>query len=109
MPRTWDEAALRNLIDGEREEELTLDYKAADAVSKADRKKLEITKDVSAMANSAGGVVIYGIRERQDRPHLPENLDPIDRREFSKEWLEHVISNIRPRIADLVIHPVPLS
>src|SRR5690606_13335773 len=107
----WDQARLEQyFIDG-IEESLTLDYKAAAALDKSDKKKIEITKDVSAMANSAGGTIIYGIAEFQDssRKHLPEKLDPVDRTAFTKEWLEHIIGNIQPRIDGVIIHPVPIS
>jgi hypothetical protein len=63
------------------------------------------------MANSYGGIIIYGVSECQDklRKHLPEKSDPIDRTQLPKEWLEHVINNIRPKIEGLVIHPVPIN
>jgi predicted HTH transcriptional regulator len=110
MSQIWDQAAIQEYIDEEREESLTLDYKAAGSLAKSDGKKAEITKDVSAMANSAGGIIIYGLAEYQDRAkeHLAEKIDPIDRGQFPKEWLEHVINNIRPHIDGLIIHPVPL-
>jgi predicted HTH transcriptional regulator len=62
----WDEAKLQSYIGNSIEESLTLDYKAADALASSDGKKKEITKDVSAMANSAGGLIIYGISEFTD-------------------------------------------
>lgn len=93
------------------EESLHLDYKAAGSLAKTQQKKDEIVKDVTAFANSDGGVIIYGVREHSanDKKHLPERLDPIDRAEFSKEWLEHVISNAAPRIPNIRIHPIPIS
>lgn len=111
MTKEWDEAALQQYIDDEIEESLMLDYKAADSLDKADKKKTEITKDVSAMANSAGGLIIYGISEYKDpsKEHLPEALSPINRRNFPKEWLEQIINNIRPHIDDLAIHPIDLN
>ena len=36
-----------------------MEYKRATALSRKDRDKDEITKDVSAFANSAGGILIY--------------------------------------------------
>jgi hypothetical protein len=110
MTVEWNEAALQQYIDDQTEETLTLEYKGADALEKTDWKKKEITKDVSAMANSTGGLIIYGISEYKDsaKKHLPEALSPINRRGISKEWLEQVINNIRPHIDDLLIHPVPL-
>ena len=107
----WNEARLNQMIKDEIEESLNLDYKAAGSLEKSDKKKTEITKDISAMANSAGGVIIYGISEFQqkDRGHFPEKIDPVDRKSFPKEWIEQVVGNIQPRITGIIIHPVPIS
>src|SRR5262249_38779718 len=111
MPAKWGQAELQRHIDDGVEENLNLDYKAGDALDKADKKKTEITKDVSAMANSAGGTIIYGIKEyaQPDKKHLPEDFAPIDRTQFSKEWLEQIINSIQPRVNGIIIHPVDLS
>lgn len=111
MAEIWDEARIQRYISEGIEESLNLDYKEARSIAKTDGKRTEITKDVSAMANSDGGTIIYGVAEYQDkaREHLPEKIDAIDRTEFSKEWLEHVIGNIRPKIDGIVIHPVPIG
>ena len=107
----WQLTEIQKYIDDKIQESLLLDYKAADSLEKNDPKRREITKDVSAMANSAGGIIIYGIKEHldTDKKYLPEKIDPIDQSQFSKEWLEHIINNIRPRIEGLIIHPVPVS
>ena len=108
-PRT--EADLLQLIRDKVEESVVLDYKRGEALTKAkgDLTK-EVTKDVSAFANSAGGVLIYGISEGSDATkHQPVALAPIDRNEFSKERLEHLINNIQPRIAGVEIVSVSLS
>lgn len=106
---SWDEDLVVRMIADGIEESLHLDYKAAGSLAK--QKKDEIVKDVTAFANSDGGVIIYGVREHSanDKKHLPERLDPIDRAEFSKEWLEHVIANAAPRMPNIRIHPIPIS
>ncbi|MEP7038440.1 MAG: ATP-binding protein [Acidobacteriota bacterium] len=111
MPKSWTEAKLQNLIAGEIEESLTLEYKSAEALERSDYKKKEITKDVSAMANAAGGLVIYGISEfsEPDKRYLPEKITPVDRTKFSREWVEQIINAIRPRIDGILIHSVTLS
>lgn len=94
------------------EENLNLDYKAAEGLGKSDGKKAEISKDVSAFANSAGGIIIYGIDEFNDptKKHLPEKINPVNRTEFTKEWLEQIInSNISPKISGLIIHPITVG
>lgn len=111
MARNWTEAKLNNLITSGIEESLTLEYKAADALERSEYKKKEITKDVSAMANSAGGVIIYGIGEfsGSERRHLPERITPVNRNDFPREWVEQIINAIRPRIDGIRIHSISLS
>lgn len=106
----WDEQNLLQLIEDKLEENMQLDYKAAAALQKVDGKKLEISKDVSAFANSAGGTIVYGMDESSDEPHYPISLSPIDPKTISKEWLEQVInSRIQPRISGININPVELK
>jgi hypothetical protein len=111
MNKLWNEQEISDLIKNQIEENLNLDYKSAESLSKSsDLKKKEIAKDVSAMANSDGGVIIYGVKEYDvsDKRHLPEKIDPIDRNEISKEWLEQIINtNIFPRISNIIIEPIP--
>lgn len=108
----WDLEKIQEFIQNGNEENINLDYKAADSLGKSEPKKREISKDVSAFANSDGGIIIYGVKEfdEVDKRHLPEKIDPIDRTIISKEWLEQVInSNISPRIHGAVIHPIPIE
>ena len=109
MVSKWTEQELQRHIDDKIEEQLQLEYKAAASLAKQNDKTSEITKDVSAMANSDGGTIIYGIKEFPSPNHFPEKLDPIDRTQFSKEWLEDIIHLIRPRIEGVTITPVNLS
>jgi len=111
MARNWTEAKLQNFITNGIEESLTLEYKAAEALDRSEYKKKEMTKDVSAMANAAGGVLIYGISEfsAENKRHLPEKITPVNRNEFPREWVEQIIQAIRPRIDGIVIHSVNLS
>jgi len=107
----WTKQRLDQMIADNVEETLALDYKRADSLAKTDGKRAEVTKDVSSFANSSGGVVVYGIAEFDDdaKRHLPERLDPIQRAQISKEWLDQVIQTIRPKIEGVIIHPVPIS
>lgn len=110
VPKKLEE--INRLIADGVEENISLDYKAADALQKTDGKKKEIAKDVSAMANSAGGVIIYGVKEFDDtaRKHLPEALSPVSRTAFTKEQLEQIINgNISPKIEGLLIHPISIQ
>jgi hypothetical protein len=55
--------------------------------------------------------LIYGISQFQDsgKEHLAEKISPVKRGDVSKEWLEQVIGNVRPRITGVVIHAVEVS
>src|SRR5450631_1691194 len=104
----WTPEKIQRLIDDKIEEGAQLDYKATGAFEHTYSKKAEITKDVSAFANSAGGTIIYGLKEFNEdaRKHLPEKIDPIDGRDFSREWLDQNIGQISSRIENVIISPV---
>ena len=92
------------LIKNSVEESLTIEFKAAGALEKKDSKKQEIGKDVSAFANSAGGIIFYGIEERE---HRAADFSFIDGNEITKEWIENVISGqIHRKIPGLRVIPV---
>lgn len=98
---------IEKLISNEVEENIHLDYKAAGALDKKDDKKRnEITKDISAFANSDGGIIVYGVSEED---HRPKGISPVDGRIYTKEWLENVIQLIQPRIDGLKIYPVRIN
>lgn len=104
LPQSVEE--LKLYISNRVQESLHLDYKASDSLN--DKARNEIAKDVSAFANSDGGIIIYGIREDN---HLPTEIDGgADHSRYTKEWLEQVIvSNISPKIDGLLIHAIPIS
>lgn len=98
--------ALERFVEDQIPESIELDYKASPAI-RHDRKD-EIAKDVCAFANSAGGMIIYGIEERE---HVPVRIDDgVDHKRFSREWLESIIlSRVAPRLAGLEVAQIPLS
>jgi hypothetical protein len=100
----YDIAFIESLIKNEIEESINVDFKSGDALSKLDAKKKEISKDVSAFANSNGGIIIYGVNEIN---HKASELSFVNGNEFTKEWLEQVISStIQRNIPDLKIFPI---
>jgi predicted HTH transcriptional regulator len=100
----YDIEFIESLIKNEIEESINVDFKSAGALSKLDAKKKEISKDISAFANSNGGIIIYGVDEIN---HKASELSFIDGNEFTKEWLEQVISStIQRNIPDLKIFPI---
>jgi predicted HTH transcriptional regulator len=107
-PWDWDESDLLRLIADGVTETITLDYKESTALGKTDKQKGDISKDVSAFANSAGGTIVYGIVEDN---HLPKKLDfGSDPKDITREWLEQVInSTIQRKVPDVRVKQVPLT
>ncbi|MBD2361568.1 ATP-binding protein [Anabaena minutissima FACHB-250] len=108
-PWDWLEEDIELLIQEGVQESLTLDYKRCASLDKRnpDRNK-ELSKDVSAFANSAGGVIIYGVIETN---HLPTKIDVgYDPAEITREWIEQVInSTIKRRIDGIRIKQIELK
>lgn len=108
----WSFEKIKSLIEGGIEERYDLEFKGARALKSKDPKsKNEIVKDVSAMANSAGGTIIYGIAETTGSGGAPyaESIEPIDRSIFSSDTLDQVIQSIQPRIDGLRIVPIDIT
>jgi len=98
---------INKIFENKIEESFYLDYKSADSLGFEDHRKDEISKDISSFANSDGGIIIYGIKEVN---HLPQEITPINGQIFTKEWLEHIITDkIQRRIPDLHIFPIRLD
>lgn len=92
---------INNLITNQAEETIHLEFKRGDALKKEEKSKREIAKDVSAFANSDGGIIIYGIEEVNNKAH---SLKFVNGKEIPKEWLEQIIdSSIQRRIEGLTI------
>lgn len=108
-PEDWDEQVLLEMIRSKYEESIELEFKEARALGREDGKKFDISKDVSSFANSAGGIILYGMEESASSNHCAGALSPIDSTEFPKEWLEQIVnSRIHPRIDGLIVNPIEL-
>lgn len=104
IPTTQED--LDQYIQLQVQESVHLDYKHSDALLKTGQK--EIPKDVSAFANSDGGMIIYGIEESG---HLPMRIDGgVSNSAISREWIEQtILNNIAPRIDGIEIHQIPID
>lgn len=108
-PWKWTENDLQALERQQIPEALDLEYKGADALINSDANKREISKDVSAMANAAGGTIIYGVSEDK-RSRMMTLTGGIDPKLVTNEWLEQVIgSGIQRRIDGLRINQIALN
>jgi len=73
----WEPSDLQYLIDNEVEESERLDYKQAMPLG-SEEKNCEAAKDVSALANTAGGRLIVGLVEHETRGmDVPVEYAPI--------------------------------
>ena len=102
--KEYTEQDIDSLIKNKVEESINLDFKSSDSLGSEQSKKKELSKDVSSFANSAGGIIIYGITENN---HVAESPSFIDGNKFTKEWIEQVIhSNIHRKVDGILIIPV---
>ena len=86
-------------------ESVILDYKTVIAGKPKDR--AELAKDVSALANSAGGYIVIGVEEKRGKPvHPPTGLPRMLDGHKVEEWIGQVVaSNISPRVP-VTIRPI---
>jgi hypothetical protein len=105
--RKYTKAHIDYLIRSQAEESVHIEFKAGNALGRTDNKKKEISKDVSSMANADGGIIIYGLSERE---HKAFGYAFVDGTKYPKEWLEQVInSKIKRRIPDLTIDVIRIQ
>lgn len=103
----WTRDDLEKLIEDDIRESLTLDYKSSPSLGKESRHRNELSKDISAFANSAGGTIIYGMVEKDQKPDRID--DGCDDSVINREWLEQTINTvIQPRVQGIVIRQIPL-
>ncbi|WP_299110080.1 ATP-binding protein [uncultured Tenacibaculum sp.] len=112
----WNIKAINEYIRTEAKESNSLEFKRAaslyNSMNKAGSKSDDLSKDVSAMANSNGGIIIYGIQEFNSGSNKckAECIDYVDSNKVSEEWIEQVInSRITPRIDNVEIIKVDFS
>jgi len=96
----WDEDYILNLLPGEHD---WIEYKDARSIDFAlpggneSRGLDELSKQISAFANSGGGAIVYGIKNT--RPGSAREVDDaggvtLNLKNGVKEWLEDVIPNL---------------
>jgi hypothetical protein len=101
---SYNQNYIERIIGIHTEESIHLDFKRGDAINLSEEKRKEIAKDVSAFANSDGGLIIYGVAEKN---HKADSYAFIDGNQISKEWLEQIINTrIQRKIEGLIIYPI---
>lgn len=107
--REWDVSDLENLCNIKAEESSNLEFKRSASLNNTPQNKEELCKDVSAMANAAGGIIVYGIAEGSlgEADYIDNGCSPSDTK---VEWIDQVLnSGIEPRISELSITSIPLA
>ncbi|WP_289110488.1 ATP-binding protein [uncultured Alistipes sp.] len=110
VPKTLED--IQDLVTNEIEESTELEYKREVKVSTPGKDwKKELAKDVSAMANANGGIIIYGVGEKDKNGRsVPKDIIPIPNTEISKDSLSQIISaNIQPKIEGIEITTIPVN
>lgn len=103
------EADLQRLIDNRVPEGRRLEYKQ-ELPGGSDPERREFLKDISAMANGAGGDMYFGISE--DENHNPEKLIGVELSnwdELQRNLSQRLQDGIRPRIMGVQIDRVALA
>ncbi len=101
------ESDLQRLVDDAVREGRTIDYKLL--VGLKDDAKKEFLKDVSSLANSAGGDLVIGVRE--DPPGVPAELVGLPAASADQELqrLENLLRDaVEPRIPGVTMMPIPV-
>jgi len=111
MSWQWTEDDLLKMKRDQIQESLYLEFKGSSSLGTEENKKNEISKDISAFANSEGGDVVYGVSEVGKPPSRFGDIDGgIDVSVITPEWLEQVInSRIQPRVSGIRIKPITLK
>ncbi|MEV6011988.1 ATP-binding protein [Streptomyces sp. NPDC051976] len=90
-PDDLTEDALQNAIDNQIPEAADLDWKK-DFYGGSDAGKKELAKDVSAMANTVGGMIVIGVDDgKRDHAHELAPVDLVQGR--GEEWIRSVLAN----------------
>jgi len=115
LPSTPLESAteddLRHHVEVARVREyVSLDYKAK-AYPHSHAGAVEMLADITAMANSRGGLILIGVEEDSDAPDgTPKALLGISRADEEANWIQSLCqSSIDERIPGLKVREVPLS
>jgi hypothetical protein len=103
-----DQTYIESLFKNKIEEHQYLEFKRSESLDFNDnRNKKEISKDISAFANTYGGRIIYGIEEHNQ---IASDYSFIDGIVITQDRLEQIIyGNIQRKIEDLEITPVKIN
>ncbi|MFJ2154205.1 helix-turn-helix domain-containing protein [Streptomyces microflavus] len=104
-PDDLTEDDLQRAVENHIPESVDLDWKK-DFYKGTDAGKKELAKDVSAMANTAGGIVVIGVNDgEQDHAHNLAPFDPVQG--HGEEWIRSVLANwVQPVVPNVGVRLV---
>jgi len=119
LPQKLDEITfedIQSLIDNKVAESRTLDYKQALPEFSKDKKKIDFLGDITSLANTSGGDIIYGVAEAQDdegkNTGIPGQIVGIgndNQDELERRILNMFSSTIDPPIQNIELRFIPCS
>jgi len=110
IPRALDEIVASDLIaliDNAVAEGVTIEYKSALPGGTTDDKK-EFLKDVSALANTEGGDLLYGIKESEGVPVEPVGIGNVVQDDVRLRLENLLRDGLQPRLAEVRMRFVPI-
>jgi Schlafen, AlbA_2 len=110
MTDEWNELAMQALIGSE--ESLRFEFKAGSLFEKQEEQLgYDLSKVVSAFANTEGGLLILGMAEgKSGKNRVAARLDGVSGADWSSHRLQQLLeSNIHPPLTGIRVRRVPLS
>lgn len=95
---------LNQAIEEGVEESAELDWKRQ-LPELSSLKKSDIDKDIAAMANSGGGIIVYGVLEEDKRATSRHDAGILDER-YQRSLRQIAFSSITPPVLDLRVHDI---
>lgn len=95
----WDQSDLQFLIDNKLGETIEREYKQTISIGSPKEKK-ELCKQVSAFANSQGGIIVFGLEEteQKDAGSIPTSCLPIRDASLKERAQQVILDGIQPRL-----------
>lgn len=88
-----------DFIENKIEESVRIQFRPGSFLQKSDEVEKQIATDISAFANSDGGIIIFGINKNGNRA---DELSFIDSGKFNEHWIDGIaFSYIEPKINGL--------
>jgi hypothetical protein len=110
LPTFQTRAGLEQLLADGAAEGTTLEFKDSRSLQRDEGRITDLCINVSALANSAGGQIIYGINENK-KTNGPIEVDlGVTDPSITRDWISQILNaRIKPRLPEYSIEPIPLD